>query len=239
MSNRICVSGGFDPLHEGHLAMFREAADHGELVVILNSDAWLKRKKGFVFLNWEHRAAIISDLRYVAEVAPVDDDDDSVCEALARLKPRYFANGGDRKLTNTPEVELCSKLGIDMLWNIGGGKVNSSSEIATHAWVQRPWGRYICLDENEGYKVKKLMIAPGEAISLQYHQHRREMWYVASGEANVQLDGQLFKVCQGDAPVTVEPGVRHKIVNPGHKTLVIIEVQSGAYLAEDDIFRIA
>ena len=98
MVKTICVSGGFDPLHTGHLDMFREAATHGRLTVIINSDAWLLRKKGFVFQPWQQRAAIIGELRCVAEVAHVDDADNTVCEALARLKPDFFANGGDRKL---------------------------------------------------------------------------------------------------------------------------------------------
>src|SRR3954468_7635680 len=113
MQDMVCVSGGFDPLHGGHLEMFRDAAKHGSLCVVINSDPWLIRKKGFTFLSYEQRAAIISDLRYVARVSPVDDSDGTVCEALRRLKPRYFANGGDRKQTNTPEIAVCEELGIE------------------------------------------------------------------------------------------------------------------------------
>jgi len=126
----ICVSGGFDPLHSGHLAMFREAAKKGKLVVIINSDDWLMRKKGFCFLTWEQRADIISSLKMVHEVASVEDKDNTVCEALKRLKPKYFANGGDRKTDNTPEMEVCNELGIEMVWDTGGEKFESSSEIA-------------------------------------------------------------------------------------------------------------
>jgi len=129
----ICVSGGFDPLHGGHLAMFRAAAKHGKLVVILNSDAWLERKKGFHMMGWNERADLIRELKCVHDVVAVDDHDNTVCEALARLKPDYFANGGDRKPGNTPEIELCLKLGIHLLWNIGGEKTNSSSEMAKRA----------------------------------------------------------------------------------------------------------
>ena len=130
MSDIICVSGGFDPLHGGHLNMLRHASEFGTLVVIINSDAWLMRKKGFFMMPWDERAAIIGDLRYVHQVSAVDDTDESVCEALARIKPRWFANGGDRKRHNTPEMALCEKLGIEMLWDVGGGKTKSSSEIA-------------------------------------------------------------------------------------------------------------
>lgn len=124
-----CVSGGFDPLHSGHLMMFREAAKKTKLIVILNSDAWLIRKKGFVFLPWEQRADIIQSLKMVHEVVQVDDTDGTVCEAIERLRPKYFMNGGDRKPDNTPERQLCTELGIECLWNIGGQKTESSSEI--------------------------------------------------------------------------------------------------------------
>lgn len=239
MTRRICVSGGFDPLHGGHLAMFEDAAKLGELTVILNSDAWLLRKKGFIFLPWKERAALIAQLRPVAQVVPVDDADNTVCEALARLKPDLFANGGDRKNDNTPEVKLCSQLGIEMVWDVGGGKCNSSSDIARRAWVERPWGRYVTLDEGVGYKVKKLMLAPGKGISLQFHEHRCEYWYVAGPSAQVRLDGKEFEALPGGAPVVVQPRVLHQLSNP-HTTepLVVIEIQSGRYLEEDDISRV-
>ena len=233
----VCVSGGFDPLHIGHLEMFRNAAKHGKLVVILNSDRWLLRKKGFVFLNWQQRSSIIGDLRYVHAVAEVNDDDNTVCEALARIKPRYFANGGDRKSDNTPETTLCAQLGIEPLWNMGGGKLDSSSDVARRAWVERCWGKYVTLDEGEDYKVKKLVLAPGQSISLQYHNHRKEYWYMAGPHAQVQLGDELINVKQGD-PVIVDPGVRHKLSNQGSEPLVVIEVQSGNYLGEDDIIRL-
>lgn len=239
MNDIICVSGGFDPLHAGHLEMFRQAASHGPLTVILNSDAWLTRKKGFVFLPWDQRAAIIGDLRHVHKVVLVADEDGTVCEALRRIRPRYFANGGDRKLDNTPETALCDELGIELLWNIGGEKSESSSEIATRAWVMRPWGGYLTLDDSPGYKVKKLLVEAGKSISPQYHQHRRELLYVVHGCAEINLDGTAFKIEHGEAPVIVEHGMQHQISNPTRQPLVIIEVQSGDYLGEDDIFRLA
>lgn len=239
MNNIVCVSGGFDPLHAGHVEMFHQAAAYGPLTVILNSDAWLLRKKGFVFMPWEQRAAIISELRYVAGVVAVDDSDGTVCEALARVKPRYFANGGDRKSDNTPEVSLCADLGIDLLWQVGGEKTESSSDIARRASVDRPWGSYVALDEGEGYKVKKVVVAPGESISLQYHNHRSEYWYVASGIARVQLGDDVFDVEAGALPIVVVQGVIHKLSNPGYEPLVVIEIQSGEYVGEDDITRLS
>jgi len=125
----VAVSGGMDPIHFGHVRMIQEAAQFGEVIVILNSDEWLMRKKGFVFMPWEERAEIIESIKGVRKVVRVDDSDGSVCEALRREKPTYFANGGDRTNKNTPEMEVCTDLGISMLWGIGGDKIQSSSDL--------------------------------------------------------------------------------------------------------------
>ncbi len=131
----VAVSGGFDPLHIGHVRLFREARKLGErLVVILNNDHWLLQKKGYIFMPQEERAEILRALRPVDEVVitahPPRPSDMSVCEELERLRPSIFANGGDRKAGNTPEYALCERLGIRMVFNVGlGGKVQSSSEL--------------------------------------------------------------------------------------------------------------
>lgn len=124
----IVVSGGFDPLHPGHLRMIQDASEYGRVVVVLNSDAWLIRKKGYCFFEYGWRAEILCGLSTVTMVAPVDDADGTVCEALRRLRPDYFGNGGDRGPTNTPELEVCRDLGITPIFELGGGKVASSSE---------------------------------------------------------------------------------------------------------------
>lgn len=129
----IVVSGGFDPIHPGHIAMILEAARTAPVIVVLNSDAWLMRKKGYIFQTWRDRAAILAAIRGVIRVEPVDDSDGTVCEALRRIQPAYFANGGDRTTTNTPELALCGELGIVPLFGIGGGKIASSSEIVARA----------------------------------------------------------------------------------------------------------
>jgi cytidyltransferase-like protein len=123
----IAVSGGCDPMHSGHVKMILEAATYGDVVVILNSDDWLVRKKGYKFMGWEERAEILMGIKGVVDVVPVDDSDGTVCEALRRIRPDYFANGGDRKPGNTPEGDVCAELGIEMVWNVGGGKTQSSS----------------------------------------------------------------------------------------------------------------
>lgn len=134
MAKVVAVSGGFDPIHEGHIQMLEEAYVYGDVIVILNSDEWLIRKKGTAFQSFETRKKILESIRYVSAVLPAKDDDGTVCKNLQDLKPHYFANGGDREKCNTPEVELCNSLGIQCLWEIGGKKRNSSSALLQN-WV--------------------------------------------------------------------------------------------------------
>ena len=126
----VMVSGGFDPVHVGHIRMIREAAKYGDVIVIANSDDWLYRKKGFNFMEFSSRYEILDSIKGVIIVDSVDDSDGTVCDALRRHKPTYFANGGDRGKNNTPEVVLCKQLGIELLWGVGGEeKVESSSDL--------------------------------------------------------------------------------------------------------------
>src|ERR1700690_2175256 len=161
----VAVSGGFDPIHIGHIRMFKEARKLGDrLVVILNNDNWLKTKKGFAFMPEQERAEIIKEFPCVDEVYitthRVDDTDRSVCKALEELKPDIFVNGGDRKNeADIPETAVCKKFGIEMIFGIGfGGKVQSSSWL-TNAVKDvgrdiRPWGQFRVLDAGKNYWVK-------------------------------------------------------------------------------------
>lgn len=129
----IMLSGGFDPIHVGHVRMILDAATHGEVIIAANSDDWLMRKKGYIFMPWEERAEILASIRGVKSVITVDDADNSVCEAISRVRPDLFGNGGDRKSDNTPEVDLCNKLGIGLVWNVGGDKIQSSSDLVARS----------------------------------------------------------------------------------------------------------
>lgn len=131
----VCVSGGFDPIHYGHIRLINDAAAIGKVIVILNSDEWLLRKKGFVLMPYEQRAEIMYSIKGVVDVALVDDADGTVCEALKRIRSDYFANGGDRFPDNTPELELCNEIGIKMLFNVGGKKLASSTQLVRAANV--------------------------------------------------------------------------------------------------------
>ena len=136
INNVIILSGGFDPVHKGHIRMFREAANLGHQVIIgLNSDDWLTRKKGKPFMKWEERAEILESCKFVTQVLSMDDSDDTASDIIKQVANLYknqdmniyFANGGDRKKGNVPELDVCKDLNVVMLWGIGGGKIQSSS----------------------------------------------------------------------------------------------------------------
>ncbi len=143
----VAISGGFDPIHVGHVEMMQEAKQLGDkLVVIINNDNWLNKKKGFVFMNQDERKAIVEAIRYVDEVVITghqeNPTDMSVCAELETLKPDIFANGGDRDKKDAdtttsslnPEQALCQKLGIELVFNVGkSGKIQSSSELVKKA----------------------------------------------------------------------------------------------------------
>ena len=136
------VSGGFDPIHIGHIRYLKEAKKLGDyLIVVINNDNWLKNKKGKAFMPEEDRKEIIESFHFVDEVIfsghpeffdynnPIEK---SVCEAILKKRPHVFANGGDRNPDQDPipEENLCRELGIEIVYNVGhGGKVRSSSEL--------------------------------------------------------------------------------------------------------------
>lgn len=142
----VAVSGGFDPIHIGHVEMIREAKELGDkLIVIINNDNWLKKKKGFVFMDEKERRAILEAIRYVDEVVitdhpenPSNADEMSVSATLEKIRPNIFANGGDRDEKNASDpnsslyydIKTCERLGIKMVFNVGkSGKIQSSSEL--------------------------------------------------------------------------------------------------------------
>jgi len=136
----VAVSGGFDPLHPGHLELMQKAKElggaNGQLVVIINNDHWLRQKKGYSFFTETQRVYLIKFYPFVSWVVltqhTANDSDMSVCRELCDLHPDIFANGGDRKAGNIPEYRLCKKLGIKMVFNLGK-KVESSSDLVRRA----------------------------------------------------------------------------------------------------------
>ena len=140
----VAVSGGFDPIHPGHIRMFKAAKQLGDkLVVILNNDNWVMKKKKFVFMHDQERKEVLAAIKFVDEVVitrhPKNPDDMSVGAELLRIRPDIFANGGDRHKGNVPEVEVCRKIGCRMVDNVGqGGKIQSSSELVDQAIKTAP-----------------------------------------------------------------------------------------------------
>ena len=129
----IAVSGGFDPVHKGHLDMFEDAkslvGETGTVLVLVNNDEFLVRKKGKAFMTLKERMRIVQAFDVVDEVVAVIDEDDTVCKTLEKYRPDIFANGGDRTQDNIPEEHICQEYHIEMLFNIGGGKTQSSSDL--------------------------------------------------------------------------------------------------------------
>ena len=140
MADIILISGGFDPVHSGHIKLIQDAGSYGDVVVLLNSDEWLKNKKGKEFLPFEERKLIMLAIKKVVDVIEFNDSDKTCLDGINKAIKKYnkkkikFANGGDRNNKTTPELEFCNKNNIEMLWGIGGNnKTNSSS------WILKKW----------------------------------------------------------------------------------------------------
>ena len=180
----IVVSGGFDPLHSGHIAYFKSAKELGDfLIVALNSDDWLINKKGKFFMPFEERKSIIENLLCVDLVIDFEDDDiGSAANALTKVKDLYpkdhivFANGGDRNKENIPEMSVDN---ITFEFNVGGSDKKNSSSWILKNWQyyheKRLWGSFYNLFEEDQVKVKELIVDPGKGMSFQKHFKRSEI----------------------------------------------------------------
>lgn len=245
----VAVSGGFDPLHIGHIRMFEEAKKLGDkLTVIVNNDNWLRKKKGFVFMPEAERLEVIKACKVVDEVVltehSVDDEDTTVCRELAKLRPHVFANGGDRGVTNTPEAELCGQLGIEMAYNIGvGGKMQSSSWMIQGAAEalkknERPWGHFFNHHSLPGVHLKTLHVNGNARLSLQKHKYRNETWVLVSGDAQAVVgpDPNELKTHELETgkPFDVPVGTVHRLTS--RTGGVLVEISYGKF-DENDIER--
>lgn len=248
----IIVSGGFDPLHSGHLAYFKSAKELGDkLIVALNSDEWLVKKKGKFFMPFLERKAIVENLLFVDLVIDFEDDEvGSASNALIKVKKMYpddeiiFANGGDRNKENIPEMSVN---GIDFQFGVGGyDKKNSSSWILKnwqYYYEERLWGSFYNLFEEGQVQVKELIVAPGKGMSFQRHFKRSEIWMVSKGACIVNYskddpdNKQNIKLNKFDHYL-VPIGEWHQITNPFEETCHLIEIQYGKECVEDDIERV-
>lgn len=253
MDNIVIVTGGFDPLHSGHIAYIEEASKLGRVIVGLNSDAWLKRKKGCEFMPYQERYSVVSNLKRVMATLSFDDSDNTACDIIVQVKKLFphnniiFANGGDRTPDNIPEMEkFRDDAQVHFEFGIGGqDKKNSSSWILSE-WKQpsetRVWGKFFTYYDSKLTKVKRLILEPGKSISMQYHQNRSELWFVENGIGEITTvgaDGTEFvlKNIRLHEYYQVSVNTWHKLKNIGNEELSIVEIQYGNTCTESDIVR--
>ena len=252
MKKFVLITGGFDPLHSGHIAYFKAAKELGDILVVgVNSDAWLTRKKGTPFMPYLERATIVRNIVGVDFVINFDDNDSSAKHAIQMVRQSYqqdriiFANGGDRTQTNIPEMDSGVD-NIEFVFGVGGKDKKNSSSWILQEWkapkTEREWGYYRVLHEVPGMKVKELTVNPGCSLSMQRHNLRAEYWIVSDGEAvvNRQMESgyslpsvSLCKHVEYQVPVREW----HQLTNPFDVPVKVVEIQYGEQCVEEDIER--
>ena len=254
MSKVVIVTGGFDPLHSGHIAYFKAARELGDhLVVGVNSDEWLTRKKGRPFMPFEERCAIIKELACVDEVIGFNDDDDSACAAIYTVLATrgsswkvVFANGGDRTNKNTLEYTMYGNhQDVSFAFGVGGTDKKNSSSWILKEWNQptteRAWGKYTVLDSGDGWQAKQLEFEAGRSLSNQRHFKRSEHWHVVEGEVLMKLvypNGDSYtKTYTSGESIDIPAKTWHKATNIGKTPAKVVEVWLGSELTEEDIER--
>lgn len=254
MMDNICLfTGGFDPVHSGHIAAIEHARTLGRVVIGVNSDEWLIRKKGQAFMPLTERMTILSQFKNVLQAIEFDDFDDTACDAIQKAKEMFpksiivFANGGDRTNTNTPEIDrFKDDPRVTFEFSVGGNyKRNSSSWILSqwkHPTEDRAWGKFVTYYDSQQAKVKRLIIDPTKSISMQYHNRRSEFWFVDSGVGNLYTMTDNGEVCvktlQKHDSYHIEVGQWHRVENSGDQPLCVIEIQYGDICVEEDIVRL-
>ena len=249
--NIVLVTGGFDPLHSGHIAYFEAAKKLGDkLIVGCNSDAWLERKKGRAFMPITERTTIIQNLRMVDGVILFNDDDGSSIEAVKNVQNLFpndqiiFANGGDRTAGNIPEM-ACKD--VIFKFGVGGDDKRNSSSWILEEWkapkTERTWGYYRVLHKDgQQVKVKELTVNPGQRLSMQRHTDRAEHWFVSQGTAtvntlNTKSDVELLGEFNQFQHIHIDRTEWHQLCNLTEEPLKVVEIQYGPNCVEEDIER--
>ena len=251
MKTIVVVSGGFDPVHSGHIKLIKQARLLGDMLIVgVNSDEWLARKKGRAFMPWQERLCVLNNIGSVDEVYTFDDSDGTACHLLQQVRAHYpadriiFANGGDRTQDNIPEMAVD---GVEFAFGVGGeDKANSSSWILQE-WkapkTERPWGYYRVLHEHgPQVKVKELTVDPGQRLSMQRHLDRAEHWFVIEGTATVytinrKSDQELLGEFTTHQHIHINRHEWHQLCNETDRPLRVVEIQYGSSCVEEDIER--
>ena len=250
--NIVLITGGFDPLHAGHIEYIDAATKLGDqLVVGLNSDAWLTRKKGRPFMPWKDRLAVVRNVRGVNWTVQFDDSDNSACDAIRKVRLNYpsdkiiFANGGDRTHLDIPEMDVQDD-NLQFAFGVGGFEKANSSSWLLQEWTSpktdRPWGYYRVLHSVLGTKVKELTVNPGQSLSMQRHALRHEFWHVTEGKCDVEQvlpSGYALPIQTliEHKQLEIPQGHWHRICNPYHEPCKLVEIQYGTECNEADIER--
>tara|TARA_B100000925_G_scaffold78291_1_gene55345 strand:- start:230 stop:1009 length:780 start_codon:yes stop_codon:yes gene_type:complete len=249
----IVVSGGFDPIHSGHISYMKSAKEMGDhLIIALNSDDWLIKKKKKAFMNIEERKNILINLECVDEIVTFDDDEYGSCiNALEKIKDKYpneeiiFCNGGDRNKDNIPEMTVED---IKFRFGVGGEEKKNSSSSLLKNWKydgeDRIWGSFYNFYDSKEVKVKELIVSPRKGMSFQKHKHRNEIWLVTKGcceviYANEDPSKKEKVTLSKFDKFFVSEGNWHQIINPYEEECHIIEIQYGKLVVENDIERLS
>lgn len=253
MKKIVLITGGFDPIHSGHIAYFKSAKKLGDILIVgINSDEWLARKKGSAFMPYAERAEIVRNIVGVDFVIDFDDSDGSARRAIWMVRQSYpqdhiiFANGGDRTSENIPEMSV-SDNNLSFEFGVGGENKKNSSSWILQEWkapkTTRNWGYYRVLHEDgTEVKVKELTVDPGSKLSMQRHQDRAEHWFVVEGTATVytinkSTDYELYGIYQKHQAMHIQKTQWHQLSNETDHPLKIVEIQYGKTCVEEDIER--
>ena len=252
MKTIVLITGGFDPIHSGHIAYLKAAKELGDILIVgVNTDTWLTRKKGAAFMPLSERTAILRNIVGVDFVIDFDDTDGSAKHAIWMVRQSYpqdhiiFANGGDRTQENIPEMDAADE-NVSFVFGVGGENKKNSSSWILQEWkapkTERQWGYYRVLHDVPGVKVKELTVDPGKSLSMQRHQMRAEYWLVSEGQAVINratpLDFELpTAILNKHDQLHVAKQEWHQLTNPYNHPLKIVEIQYGEHCVEEDIER--
>ena len=243
----VLITGGFDPVHSGHISYIKSAKLLGDVLIVgINSDQWLTRKKSRPFMPWHERANIIKNLVGVDHVIEFDDSDNSARDAIVKVRQQYpddeiiFANGGDRTDKTIPEMDHVDQK-LNFVFSVGGNDKKNSSSWILEEWkspkTPRPWGYYQVVSvPGPEVKIKELVVDPGRELSMQRHQYRSELWFVAEGVATVKTQTGRQNIPE-QTFITIGKEQWHQLINDTDRPLKIIEIQYGTWCIEEDIER--